>query len=63
MNIKIFFVIHEDGKHETVNFNNAKENVHSSFVNASFLSVSSQYFAAAIMDKSEIAPEVQLSSQ
>ncbi|MEN0057837.1 MAG: membrane protein insertase YidC [Bdellovibrio sp.] len=58
-----FFVIHTGGKHETVNFNNAKENVLQVFASTSVLSVSSQYFAAAILDKSDIIPEVKLTSQ
>lgn len=57
-----FFVIHNGGKSETVNFNNAKENVLKSFPSTSILSVSSQYFAAAVLDKSEIIPEVKVSA-
>jgi len=58
-----FFVIHDGGKHETVNFSGAKENVSKEFAGTSILSVSSQYFAAAILDKSDIIPEVKLSAQ
>lgn len=58
-----FFLVHDGGKHETVNFSGAKENVSKDFPTASILSVSSQYFAAAVMDKSEIIPEVKLSAQ
>ncbi|KYG66710.1 membrane protein insertase [Bdellovibrio bacteriovorus] len=57
-----FFVVHNGGKHETINFNNAKEDVNKSLSTASVLSVSSQYFAAAILDKSEILPEVKVTS-
>lgn len=57
-----FFVIHSGGKHETVNFSNAKENVSKQFSAASILSVSSQYFAAAVLDKSDIIPEVKVVS-
>lgn len=58
-----FFVIHNGGKEETVNFNNAKENLSQEFLSTSVLSVSSQYFAAAIKDKSDIIPEVKVSAQ
>lgn len=58
-----FFVVHNGGKHETVNFSGAKENQSQSFASASILSVSSQYFAAAILDKSEIIPEIKVTSQ
>ncbi|WP_291516593.1 membrane protein insertase YidC [Bdellovibrio sp. ArHS] len=58
-----FFVVHSGGKHETVNFSNAKENVTQQFQSTSILSVSSQYFASAILDKSEIIPEVKVSSE
>ncbi|WII73020.1 membrane protein insertase YidC [Bdellovibrio sp. 22V] len=58
-----FFVVHTGGKHETVNFSNAKENVNQTIGGTSIISVSSQYFAAAILDKSEIIPEVNLSAQ
>lgn len=58
-----FFVIHNGGKEETVNFNNAKENVVKEFPATSVLSVSSQYFAASIKDKSDIIPTVKVSSQ
>lgn len=55
-----FFVVHGGGKHETVNFNNAKEDIKQELTNTSILSVSSQYFAAAILDKSDIIPEVKM---
>lgn len=57
-----FFVVHTGGKQETVNFNNAKEDVHQEIAATSILSVSSQYFAAAVLDKSEILPDVKVSS-
>ncbi|MEK2647303.1 membrane protein insertase YidC [Bdellovibrio sp. BCCA] len=57
-----FFVIHNGGKHETVNFSGAKENVSKDFTSTSILSVSSQYFAAAILDKSDIIPDVKVAS-
>nr|BFD64781.1 membrane protein insertase YidC [Bdellovibrio sp. HM001] len=58
-----FFVTHSAGKHETVNFSNSKENVSKDFTGASLVSVSSQYFAAAILDKSDVIPEVKLNAQ
>ena len=57
-----FFVVHDGGKHETVNFNSTKEDFSKSFGSTSILSVSSQYFAAAILDKSDLLPEVQLNT-
>jgi YidC/Oxa1 family membrane protein insertase len=56
-----FFVKHA-GKTETVNFSSTKENVSKNFAPASVVSASSQYFSAAVVDKSEILPETQLSS-
>lgn len=57
-----FFVKHNGGKSETVNFSSAKENVAKSFPQVSLLSASTQYFSAAIVDKSEIIPETALHS-
>lgn len=57
-----FFVGHGAGKHETVNFSNAKENTSHEFTQASLVSVSSQYFAAAVLDKSDVIPDVKLTS-
>ncbi|WP_413289481.1 membrane protein insertase YidC [Bdellovibrio sp. HCB337] len=56
-----FFVKH-NGKTETVNFSAAKENVAKQFPSVSLVSVSSQYFAAAILDKSEIIPETSVTA-
>lgn len=58
-----FFVIHTGGKTETVNFSNSKENINKELTSSSILSVSSQYFAAVILDKSEIIPDVKLTSE
>lgn len=57
-----FFIVHNGGKTETVNFSNAKEDKNEGFSSVSLVSVSSQYFAATILDKSEIIPEVKLTS-
>jgi YidC/Oxa1 family membrane protein insertase len=57
-----FFVVHNGGKHETVNFNNATEDFSKDFNSATILSVSSQYFAAAILDQSDLLPEVKLNT-
>jgi YidC/Oxa1 family membrane protein insertase len=57
-----FFVGHGAGKHETVNFSNAKENTSHDFAQTSLVSVSSQYFAAAVLDKSDVIPDVKLTS-
>jgi len=57
-----FFVKHNSTKTETVNFSSVKENVSKEFPNVSVLSASSQYFSAAILDKSEVIPETKLHS-
>lgn len=56
-----FFVGH-NGKTETVNFSAAQEDVKQGFSGVSLVSVSSQYFAAAILDRSEIIPETMIQS-
>jgi YidC/Oxa1 family membrane protein insertase len=56
-----FFVKHA-GKTETVNFSAAKENVAKQFPTVSLVSASTQYFSAAILDKSEIIPETNLTA-
>jgi YidC/Oxa1 family membrane protein insertase len=56
-----FFVEHAN-THDLVNFSAAKENVDKNFPQATLLSAGSQYFAAAILDKSEIIPSAILSS-
>lgn len=56
-----FFVNHS-GTTDTVNFSSAKENVSKAFQTVSIVSASTQYFSAAIVDKSEILPEAQLSA-
>ncbi|MGZ3797326.1 MAG: membrane protein insertase YidC, partial [Pseudobdellovibrionaceae bacterium] len=57
-----FFVKHNGGKTETVGFSSAKENVSKQFPAVSLVSIGSQYFSAAILDKSEIIPETILTS-
>ncbi len=56
-----FFVSHE-GKNEVLNFSAAKENLHSEYKSVHLASVSSQYFASAIMDQSDIVPDLIVSS-
>lgn len=56
-----FFVRH-NGKTENVNFSSAKENVNKDFPGVSLVSASSQYFSAAILDKSDVIPETTLRS-
>jgi len=51
-----FFVSHNGGKTDTVNFSNAKDNVDKGFDNATMVSSSSPYFAAAMLYKSELHP-------
>lgn len=54
--------IEHAGKEERVHFSSAKENLRNEFQGVSVLSLSSQYFATAVIDKSEIAPEVIFTS-
>jgi YidC/Oxa1 family membrane protein insertase len=54
-----FFVGH-NSKKDTVNFSAAKEDFTKDFPTTHLVSVGSQYFASAILDKSEIIPEVIL---
>lgn len=56
-----FFVKHS-GTTNTVNFSAAKENVSETFTGVSLVSVSSQYFSAAILDRSEVIPETSLNA-
>ncbi|RYZ87723.1 MAG: membrane protein insertase YidC, partial [Proteobacteria bacterium] len=56
-----FFVNHS-GKTETINYSAAKENVAKSFPLVKVMASSSQYFSAAIVDKSELLPESVLTS-
>lgn len=58
-----FFVTHNGGKNETFNFSGSKEDVVKDVPATSLISISSQYFAAAILDKSEILPEVKMNAQ
>lgn len=56
-----FFVGHNSTT-DTVNFSSAKENFTKEFPATHLISVGSQYFASAILDKSEITPEVKVSA-
>ncbi len=56
-----FFISHS-GKNETVNFSGATENFSQEFPHTTLVSVSSQYFAAAILDKSEVIPDVKVTA-
>lgn len=56
-----FFISHA-GTTETVNFSKAKENLKHDYENVSLVSVGDQYFATAILDRSEIAPSVMASA-
>ena len=57
-----FIVIHEGGKSTATNFSAAKEDVHKDFKTASLVAVGSQYFATAVLDKSDLVPDVNVSS-
>lgn len=53
-----FFIEHGQTK-DVVNFNHAKENIDKEFKDVKILAMGSQYFTAAIQDKSDISPEVR----
>lgn len=57
-----FFVVHNGGKAESIHFSGAKENLSQDLSASSLLSVGSQYFAAVILDKSEVLPNAKISS-
>ncbi len=57
-----FLVIHNGGSSNTVNFSGAKENLAKEFSSSTLVAMGSQYFAAALLDKSDILPDVHLSS-
>lgn len=57
-----FIVIHDAGKSDTVNFSGAKEDIHKEFKTGSLVSVGSQYFATAALDKSDIVPDIKVTS-
>lgn len=54
-----FFVSH-GGNTDTLNINHSKENVSKSYPSASIVSVGTQYFTSALLDRSDIAPEAVL---
>lgn len=56
------FVVKQSGKIETVNYSATKENFSKSFPAGSMLSLGSQYFTAALVDKSDLIPEVFLTA-
>jgi YidC/Oxa1 family membrane protein insertase len=58
-----FLVAHSGNKTDTTNVSSAKDGVDKVVNNVSVVSVASQYFASAVADKSEIAPEVRLVSR
>ena len=57
-----FFVVHNGGKAESINFSGAKDNLSQELSSSSLLSVGSQYFAAVILDKSEVLPNAKISA-
>lgn len=58
--IQDFYVGHSGGSSDAVHFSTIKEDLSKQFKNASLVSVGSQYFAAALLDKSEVLPELNL---
>lgn len=57
-----FVIINNGGSSSTVNFSGAKENLNKDFTSTTLASVGSQYFATAILDKSDILPEMKVTS-
>ena len=56
-----FFIGHE-GKNDLLNFSAAKDNVRGEYKAVRLASVSSQYFASAVMDQSDITPDLIVTS-
>lgn len=56
------FVVEENGKVETVHILGAKENISKDISSSPLVAVSSHYFAASVLDKSELLPKVSLSA-
>lgn len=56
------FFVGSGGKSETINFSAAKEDVKKEKTGASLVALSSQYFTTALLDKSDILPDANLSS-
>lgn len=54
------FVVKHDGKMERINITSEKENHDSVLTTVGLVAVGSQYFTTAILDKSEIIPEVRM---
>lgn len=54
-----FFVAH-NGTTDTVNFNRAKEDINQELKTANLVSVGSQYFTTAFLDRSDILPDAKL---
>ena len=55
-----FLVSHDSNKVDTTNITSAKESIDKTQTQVSILSLASQYFAAAAIDHSEIAPEAHI---
>lgn len=55
-----FFVVHEGKKEERINITSQKEALDKTIPSVSTIALSNQYFSAAITDRSEIIPEVQV---
>jgi YidC/Oxa1 family membrane protein insertase len=55
-----FFVVQDNKEENTVNFSSAKSDVRQDFVGVHVAAVSSQYFASAILDQSDLTPEMKV---
>lgn len=56
-----FFIFHS-GTTDSLNFNHTTENIKQDYQRVSIASVGDQYFASAILDRSNLAPDVTVSS-
>lgn len=57
------YIVKHQGKAETINYSMAKEDLSRSFSGANLFSFGSQYFTGAIVDKSDLIPEVFVSAK
>lgn len=55
-----FYVNHSAGKSDRINATSAKEKIDKSFPGATVMSIASQYFASALVDKSEVIPTAKI---
>lgn len=57
------FLVNQNGKIESTNFSGSKEDINKIYPVSNLISIGSQYFATALLDKSDILPEAHISSK